>query len=89
MAKEKVLIENKVVPVSETKVVFGAPSAPTPQWVKTTINITTRLTAALAIFFVATNLISEEWKYEIMLGIKALDTLVVELGKMVGLVEKG
>lgn len=84
----KVLIENKAVPVADTKVVFGAVKAPTPEWVKTTISVTTRVTAAAAIFLAATNLIGESWKFEILLGIKALDFLVVELGKMVGLVEK-
>lgn len=88
MAEKKVLIENKAVPVEDTKTVFFDYKAPTPQWVKTTITVTTRVTAALAIFLVGTNLIGEQWKFEIMLGIKAFDFLVVELGKMVGLVEK-
>lgn len=88
MADKKVLIENKAVPVEETKAVFGALSAPTPQWVKVTISVTTRVTAAAAIFLAATNLLPESSKFEILLGIKALDFFVVELGKMVGLVEK-
>lgn len=88
MAEKKVLIENKAVPVAETKVVFGSYKAPTPEWVKTVITVTTRVTAAAAIYLVATNLISESVKFEILLAIKAVDFLVVEIGKMVGLVEK-
>ena len=88
MAEEKVLIENKAVPVTDTKVVFGAPSAPTPNWVKFVISLTTRVSAAAAIFLAATTLLPENYKFEILLGIKALDFFVVEVGKMVGLVEK-
>ena len=88
MPEQKVIIENKPVLLEDTKAVFGEPSAPTPKWVKVVISVTTRVTAALAIYMVATNLIKEDVKFEIMLGLKATDFLVVELGKMVGLVEK-
>lgn len=87
MAK-KYIIENKTVPESDTKVVFGAVKAPTPEWVKIVINVTTILTTALAIFIGATNLIGEANKYEAMLAIKAIDVLVVGIGKMFGVVEK-
>lgn len=88
MAETKVLIENKAIPVTDTKAVFGALKSPTPEWVKVVISVTTRVTAAAAIYLAATNLIPESSKFEVLLGIKALDFLVVELGKMVGLVEK-
>lgn len=84
----KVLIENKAVPVADTKVVFGAVKAPTPEWVKILINITTILTTAVALFIAGTQIISEPNKYEAMLAIKALDVLVVGIGKMFGVVEK-
>lgn len=87
MAK-KYIIENKTVPESETKVVFGAVKAPTPEWVKIVINITTILTTAIALFIAGTQIISEPNKYEAMLAIKALDVLVVGIGKMFGVVEK-
>lgn len=88
MAEQKVLIENKPIALSDTKVVFGAVKAPTPEWVKTSINITTVLTTAVALFIAGTNLMAEPNKYEVMLGIKAIDVLVVGIGKMFGVVEK-
>lgn len=88
MATKKVIIDDKAIPVEDTKVTFPSIGTPTPQWAKNVINITTRVTAAFAIFLAATNLIGEEWKFEILLGLKALDFLVVEIGKLFGLVEK-
>lgn len=85
---KKVIIDNKSVAIEDTKVQFGAINAPTPSWVKTAINITTILTTAAALFIAGTNLISEGNKYEVMLGIKAIDVLVVGVGKMFGVVEK-
>jgi hypothetical protein len=88
MAEKKVLIENKPVALTDTKVQFGAVNAPTPQWVKIIINITTILTTAVVLFIAGTNIISEPNKYEAMLGIKALDVFVIGVGKMFGVVEK-
>lgn len=88
MSEKKVLIDNKPVPIEDTKVVFGAYNGPTPKWVKVTISLTTRVTAAFALYMAATNLIPEAYKYELMVAIKALDFLVVEVGKFLGMVEK-
>lgn len=59
----------------------------TPHWAKMMFRITFILTNAFTIFMGATNLIDEGLKYEIMLGLKALDALVYGFSKMFG-VEK-
>lgn len=60
---------------------------PTPTWAKNMFRITFVLTGALTIFVAGSNLISEEIRYEIMLGIKSLDVIVYGVSKMFG-VEK-
>lgn len=71
----------------EKKVEFGTRNAlnsRTPLWAKNMFRITFAITTALSVFIAATQLISDEWKFEIMLGFKALDGLMFTLSKLFG-----
>lgn len=56
----------------------------TPVWAKNMFRITFILTSAITIFIAGTNLFSESTKYELMLGLKALDAVIYGLSKMFG-----
>lgn len=56
----------------------------TPTWAKNMFRITFIVTSAFTIFLAGTNLFPEAAKYELMLGLKALDALVYGLSKMFG-----
>jgi hypothetical protein len=56
----------------------------TPTWAKNMFRITFVVTTAFTIFMAGTNLFSEGVKYEVMLGLKALDGLIYGLSKMFG-----
>lgn len=56
----------------------------TPTWAKNMFRITFALTTAFMVFMAGTNLFSEDVKYEVMLGLKALDGVVYTISKMFG-----
>lgn len=56
----------------------------TPIWAKWVFLITAIVTTVLAFWVAATGLIEENWKVEIMLGLKSLDMLVLGLSKATG-----
>jgi hypothetical protein len=59
--------------------------ATTPAWAKNMFRITFIVTSAFTIFLAGTNLFSEGVKYELMLGLKALDAVIYGLSKMFGI----
>ena len=88
MEKEKVLIDNKPVNVSETKVQFGAVSSPTPLWAKWLFRSVFIITSAITLVVAGTQLISEAYKFETLLILKGIDALALGFSKMFGVVEK-
>lgn len=56
----------------------------TPMWARNMFRITFAVTSALSIFMAATNLIAENYKFEVLLGLKSLDALIYALSKMFG-----
>jgi hypothetical protein len=85
--KKHVLIENKAVPLSDTKTVLSI-AGPSPMWTKWLFRITAVVTTVLAVYVAATGLIPEQWKVEILLILKSFDMLTLGLSKALGLVEK-
>lgn len=85
MAEEKVIVEGQAVPISETKVKFGAINSTTPQFAKWIFRGTLLVTSVLTIWVASTALISEPNKLEIILVFKALDALAFGLSKMFGI----
>lgn len=59
-------------------------SSRTPTWAKNLVAITFVLTGAVTVFIAGTNLCPEEIKYELMLGIKAIDLVVAGFAKLWG-----
>ncbi|KOS06990.1 hypothetical protein AM493_13835 [Flavobacterium akiainvivens] len=57
----------------------------TPPWANTMFRATFIITSAITIFIAGTNLFSESIKYELMLGLKALDAVIYGLSKMFGI----
>lgn len=89
--EKRILIDNKVVPVSETKVQFLTKKAlrsPTTQTAKWGFRIVAGLTTVAFFWVEGTSLISELYKSEIMLGLKAIDMLVLIGINLSGRVEK-
>lgn len=88
---EKILIDDKAVPKSQTKVEFltsDALNAPVPSWANWVFRIVAVVTTVLAFYIAGTNLIAEQWKVEVLLGLKALDMLTLGLSKLFGVVAK-
>jgi hypothetical protein len=87
MAEQKVLIDNKAVPLSETKTVvsFGSES---PLWAKWVFRGTLIVTSAITLVIAGTQLISEANKFEVLLMLKGIDALAYGFSKMFGIVEK-
>lgn len=88
---KKVLIDNKAVNLSETKVQFlteTALLAQSPSWAKWLFRGVAILTTVLAFYFAGTNLIQEQYKVEVLLGLKAIDMLTLGFSKLFGVVEK-
>jgi len=56
----------------------------TPTWAKNMTAVTMILTTAVAGFIAGTNMVSEDIKFEIMLGIKAIDLVVAGFAKLWG-----
>jgi len=86
MTETKILIDNKAVPVSETKVQFGALSAPTPLWATWVFRITFIVTTAMTFWIGSTGLLSNPAKIEIITALKSLDMVVLGLSKLLGIV---
>jgi hypothetical protein len=59
--------------------------AETPRWAKNMFRLTFIVTSAFTIFIAGTNLFSEATKYELMLGLKALDAIIYGFSKMFGI----
>lgn len=85
--EKKVIIDNKSIPVSETKVQFGAVNSPTPIWAKWVFRATAILTTVVAFYVGGTNLIQEQYKVEVLLALKSLDMLTLGFSKLFGIVE--
>jgi len=81
----KVLVNNKAVPLEETKVTFGAINATTPNWAKWLFRGTLILTSVVSFWIASTGLVSEANKLEIVLALKGLDLLVFGFSKMFGI----
>jgi len=89
MAK-KVIVNDKVLPVGETKVVFGLGQLTneTPKWVKDTLKLTIVVTSVLAIWVSSTKLIGPTGKEEIQSALAALDLLVLGVSRFFGIEAK-
>lgn len=87
MAEKKVLIDNKAVPVSETKTVISL-TAETPLWAKWVFRSTLIVTSAITVVIAGTQLISEANKFEVLLILKGVDALAYGFSKLFGVVEK-
>lgn len=66
-----------------TKAAIGAP---TPEWAKWIFRIVAIITTVLAFWVAGTTLIAEAYKVEVMLGLKAIDMLVLLFSKAFGIV---
>jgi hypothetical protein len=86
--KKNVLIDDKQTLLTKTKVQFGALNSPTPNWAKWMFRSVAILTTVLAFYVAGTQLIAEQWKVEVMLGLKSIDMLTLGFSKMFGIVEK-
>ncbi len=84
--KKHVLIDNKAVPLSDTKAVWSF-DGPSPEAAKMFFRITAVVTTVLSFWVAATTLIPENIKTEVMLGLKSLDMLALGYSKARGLVE--
>lgn len=84
--EEKVLVDNKAVPVSDTTVKFGVLDAPKPKWATWMFRAVAILTTVVAFWIGSTRLISDENKVEIILGLKAIDMLVLGFANLFGVV---
>ena len=74
-----------------TKVEFATKEAlqsRTPQGAKNAFRITFVITSAITIFLVGTQVIDEHVKFELMLGIKSIDALVLGVSKLFGVTEE-
>jgi predicted DNA repair protein MutK len=88
---EKVQIDDKLVPKSQTKVEFftnDALKGQVPGWANWAFRITIIVTTVAVFWVGGTNLISQDNKIEVMLALKTLDALVLGLSKLFGIVEK-
>lgn len=78
--------------MATTKTHFGltdkALNNRTPMWAKNMFRITFALTTALGVYMAATNLISEAYKFEVLLGLKSLDGFMLVLSNMFGVETK-
>lgn len=85
MNQEKtVLIDNQIVPVSETKTVISF-NLPTPLWAKWVFRIVAILTT-VALFIIAGDPgISDDTKIRVAVYLKGLDMAVLGLSKMFGI----
>lgn len=86
MAKEKVIVDNKVLPIEATTVKFGVKQLAneTPVWAKNVLKITIIVTSVLAFWVSSTKLFSSVQKEEIQSALGALDLLVLGLSRFVG-----
>lgn len=60
----------------------------TPLWAKNMFRITFIITSAIMIFIAGTQLFEESLKFELVLGLKSIDALVLGLSKMFGVTEE-
>lgn len=59
----------------------------TPTWAKNMVAIVFVITSAITIFIAGTALVDESIKFELMLGIKAIDALAAGFAKLFGVTE--
>jgi hypothetical protein len=88
---KRVLINNQAVPEYQTKVSFmtqEAIVAQSPAWAKWLFRCVAIITTVVVFYVAGTNLITENHKVEVMLGLKALDMLTLGFSKMFGIVIK-
>jgi hypothetical protein len=60
----------------------------TPQGAKNAFRITFVITSAITIFLVGTQVIDEHIKFELMLGLKSIDAVVLGFSKLFGVTEE-
>jgi len=84
---EKVIVDNRALPIEDTTVRFGFNqfSNDTPKWVKNTLKLTIVVTSVAAIWVSSTNLISATSKEEIQSALAALDLLVLGVSRFFGI----
>ena len=88
--EKKIIVDNKAVPLDETKTVFGFGQLTneTPIWVKNVFKLTVVITSVATFWVGATSLVEESAKVETMLAIKALDLLVLGVSRLFGVEAK-
>lgn len=84
MAEQKVLIDNKAVPVSETKTVISL-NQPTPAWVTWIFRVEFVLNKVILFVLGSSALFTPEQVKESIIWIGAVDLAVWGLGRFVGL----
>lgn len=82
--EKTILVDNKPVPESQTKVTFGAVNAVTPDWAKWIFRSVLILTSVISFWIASTSLVTEANKLEIVLALKALDLLAFGFSKLFG-----
>lgn len=88
---EKIQIEDKLIPKSQTKVAFvsgGAINSPTPSWANWMFRVVVILTTVVAFWVSGTSLVEDHHKTEFMLALKTIDMLTLGFSKLFGIVEK-
>jgi len=81
---EKVIVDGKAVDKEDTKVVFGAITATTPQWAKWAFRGTLIVTSVATFIIAGDNAIKPELALRIGVYLKALDLLAFGFSKMFG-----
>lgn len=66
----------------------AAIKSPTPEWAKWMFRSVAIVTTVIAFWIAGTTLVLESYKVEIMLGLKALDMLILLFSKAFGIVIK-
>lgn len=60
----------------------------TPLWAKNFFRITTVVTTAIAFFMAGTQVVEENIKFEVLLGLKTIDFAVLGFSKLFGITEE-
>lgn len=90
MAEKRVIVDNKAIPVSDTKTSFGFGQLTndTPTWAKNALKLTIVLTS-VATFIIATDTeIAPKLALRIGVYLKALDLLVLGVSRLFGVEAK-
>jgi len=82
---EKVIVDGKAVDKEDTKVVFGAITATTPQWAKWVFRGTLILTSVATFIIAGDSKIDADLAVRIGVYLKGLDLLAFGFSKMFGI----